>query len=174
MNPHDPKPVWREALWNQFGASIDMLENAIAACPEDLWSDRAQKTEPWHLVYHTLFWLDFYASESPEGFAPPPPFTLIEMDPAGLFPDRVYTKEEMRAYLGHCRTKCRKTILSMQEADAASRFRYEWMDFSRAELFLYNMRHVQHGAAQLNLILRRETDSAPRWVGRVREAKPLA
>jgi hypothetical protein len=36
------------------------------------------------------------------------------------------------------------------------------------------MRHVQHGAAQLNLILRRETDSAPRWVSRVREAKPLA
>jgi hypothetical protein len=31
---------------------------------------------------------------------------------------------------------------------------------------LYNLRHVQHHAAQLNLILRQVTDSAPDWVGR--------
>jgi hypothetical protein len=29
---------------------------------------------------------------------------------------------------------------------------------------LYNMRHVQHHAAQLNLILRQTIDSAPGWV----------
>ena len=33
-----------------------------------------------------------------------------------------------------------------------------------AELLLYNMRHTQHHAAQLNLILRQETDAAPGWV----------
>jgi hypothetical protein len=27
-------------------------------------------------------------------------------------------------------------------------------------------RHVQHHTAQLNLLLRQRTDSAPRWVGR--------
>jgi len=35
---------------------------------------------------------------------------------------------------------------------------------SFAELLLYNMRHVQHHAAQLNLILRQKVDSAPGWV----------
>jgi hypothetical protein len=39
-----------------------------------------------------------------------------------------------------------------------------------AELFLYNLRHVQHGAAQLNLILRQAIDSAPRWVARTKSA----
>jgi uncharacterized damage-inducible protein DinB len=34
-----------------------------------------------------------------------------------------------------------------------------------AELLLYNVRHVQHHAAQLSLILRQTTDSAPGWVG---------
>jgi hypothetical protein len=42
------------------------------------------------------------------------------------------------------------------------------MDFSFAELLLYNMRHVQHGAAKLNLILRQRTGSAPPWVARAR------
>jgi hypothetical protein len=26
-------PLWRTALWQQFGATIDMLENALLACP---------------------------------------------------------------------------------------------------------------------------------------------
>jgi hypothetical protein len=33
-----------------------------------------------------------------------------------------------------------------------------------AERYLYNMRHVQHHAAQLNLVLRQKTGSAPGWV----------
>jgi len=37
-------------------------------------------------------------------------------------------------------------------------------ELSFAELLLYNMRHVQHHAGQLNLMLRQETDSAPGWV----------
>ncbi|MDH3267800.1 MAG: hypothetical protein OEM46_02990 [Ignavibacteria bacterium] len=38
------------------------------------------------------------------------------------------------------------------------------IEMSLCELLLYNMRHVQHGAAQLNLILRQKTDSAPKGV----------
>ena len=27
-------------VWQQFGAAIDMLENAITACPEGVWGKR--------------------------------------------------------------------------------------------------------------------------------------
>ena len=37
------------------------------------------------------------------------------------------------------------------------------------ELLLHSMRHVQHHAAQLNLILRQSIDSAPRWVSRAKD-----
>ncbi len=160
--------TWRDAVWQQFGAAIDSLENAISACPEEIWSDRSRQPEVWYLVYHTLFWLDFYLSDSPEGFAPPAPFNLDEMDPAGLLPDRVYTKAEMLAYLDYGRQKCRAKIAALTEKRARHRFKSEWMDFSVAELLLYNLRHVQHGAAQLNLILRQATNSAPRWVARAK------
>jgi uncharacterized damage-inducible protein DinB len=40
---------------------------------------------------------------------------------------------------------------------------------SVAELYLYNMRHVQHHTAQLNLILRQRTSMAsPRWVSKAK------
>ena len=38
------------------------------------------------------------------------------------------------------------------------------------ELFIYDMRHVQHHVGQLQLLLRQRTDSAPAYVGRGREA----
>ena len=65
----------RAGLWQQFGAAIDMLENAILACPDDLWNDRSRQPEFWYLTYHTLFWLDLYLSGSIDGFRPPSPFT---------------------------------------------------------------------------------------------------
>jgi hypothetical protein len=158
--------TWKEILWRQFGASIDMLENAVLACPEEIWGDRSQQTEVWYLVYHTLFWLDLYLSGSAEGFAPPAPFTLDELDPAGLMPERVYSKEELQTYLGHCRGKCRATIEALTEEGANESCAFNWGEVSFAELLLYNMRHVQHHAGQLNLILRQKTDSAPGWVAR--------
>ncbi len=163
--------TWRAILWHQFGGAIDMLENALVACPDELWGDRSRKPEFWYLVYHTLFWLDLYLSDSLEGFAPPAPFTLDELDPAGLLPERVYSKDELQAYLVHSRRKCRATIDALTDAKARERCGFEWVDANVAELLLYNMRHVQHGAAQLNLILRQTTDSAPRWVKQTKRAR---
>ena len=47
--------TWSALLWPQLGAAIDMLENAVLACPDELWSDRSQRPEYWYVVYHTLF-----------------------------------------------------------------------------------------------------------------------
>lgn len=162
--------IWKISTWNQFGAAIDSLDNAILACPDRVWSDPARQPAQqfWYLVFHTLFWLDFYLAESPVGFAPPAPFTLAEMDPAGLFPERVYTKDEMRTYLEHGRNKCRTRIAAMTDESAVRRFKFGTVDLTLFEKLLYTMRHVQHHAAQLNFILRLETDAAPRWV---RQAK---
>jgi hypothetical protein len=171
---------WTSLLWQQFGAAIDMLEDAILACPGAVWSNPSERPEWlsndvvgfWYVAYHALFFLDFYLSDSPEGFAPPAPFNLDELDPAGLLPERPYTKEELQSYLEHGRRKCRAAIEGLTEQKARRRCGFNHLDLSVAELFLYNMRHVQHHAAQLNLILRRTTSSAPRWVAKTKV--PLA
>jgi hypothetical protein len=158
--------TWKSGVWKQFGAAIDMLENAMHVCPDGLWSDRSRRPEFWYLVYHTLFWLDYYLAGSPEGFAPPAPFTLDELDPAELMPDRPYTKAELQNYLDHGRAKCRTTIEALTDEQARQPCGYPRKDFTRFELLLYNLRHVQHHAAQLNLILRQRVDAVPAWVSR--------
>ncbi len=118
----------KSILWAQFGAAIDMLENAMRACPDQLWSDPSKPPQWitrdvvgfWYVVYHPLFFLDLYLSDSAESFAPPAGFTLDEMDPAGLLPERPYTKDELQSYLDHGRTKCRAAIEALTEKRLAS------------------------------------------------------
>ena len=154
--------------WHQVGATIDMLENAIRACPEDLWHDRSRVPEFWYVTYHTLFWLDFHVDDSPSTFMPRAPFTLEEMDPAGIIPEQPYSKDELLSYLAEGREKCRSFVAALTEQTMQEDTAKGSFPCSKLESVLTTMRHVQHHTAQLNLILRQQIDSAPRWVAKAK------
>ena len=161
----DPMPApFNAIISGQFGAAIDMMERSIRACPDALWGDREQQPEFWYTAFHALFFLDYYLSGTMDGYLPPSPFTLDELNEEGLLPDRVYTKEELLSFLEHGRGTLRDVLARDVEAMLAERCAFEWLDLNVAELLLYNMRHVQHHAAQLNTLLRQHGVAAPRWV----------
>jgi DinB superfamily len=150
-----------EILWRQFGAGINMLKNAITLCPPNFW-DTQKKF--WYNAWHCLFFLDYYLTPEPKNFSPPAPFSLSEFE--DRMPERTYTKEEVLTYLAFCRTKCHSLIGSLTEETSKSYWTNEskTMSYNLIEILLYNMRHVQHHSAQLNLLLRQEINLAPHWV----------
>ena len=156
--------AWKTIVRRQFGAAIEMLERAIRGCPEALWSDRSRRPEFWYVAYHTLFFLDLYLEPSVEAYAPPAPFTLSELDDTNLHPPRVYTRDELLAFLEHGRGRLHLAVAEMTEDEAGRRAGFPWVDVTRGEMFIYNLRHVQHHTAQLYLILRQQTDATPGWV----------
>src|SRR5262249_19499548 len=116
-------PAWRPALLSQYGAALDMLENAMRASPDRVWADAADPVERqfWYLAFHTLWWHDYSFARSERGFAPPEPFTLDELDPAGRYPDSPYPLAQLLAYLEHGRRRCRERIGELTEAEADER-----------------------------------------------------
>ena len=158
----------KESLWKQFGGSIDMLKNAITMWPEEQW---LANKKFFYIAYHCLVFLDYYLTiPPPQSFSSPLPFTETEPAPADAVDDalrdRIYSKKELLDYLEASREKCRKLMAGLTE----NKLQERWIEvignknYSILELLLYNMRHVQHHAAQLNLLLRQEIDDAPRWV----------
>ena len=161
---------WRTSTWNQFGAAIDMLDDAIRLCPDHLWEvvlwadpDDERYGQFWFIAYHTLFWLDLYLTGTKEDFEPPPPFIR------GALPEQPYTKEQITDYLADCREKCRLTITGMTDERAQQRCWFEWMEPTFLELQLYCMRHVQEHAAQLSLVLGQHDVTGFDWVASARE-----
>ena len=157
---------FKESLWKQFGASIDMLENAIILCPPEQWNTGSRF---WYNAYHCLFFLDYYLTMEPKLFSPPTPFALSEFE--DVMPERVYEKHELINYLQYNREKCHRLISGLTEEKLLER----WINvsgsmyYSVLEILLYNMRHVQHHAAQLNLLLRQAINDAPDWVFRAHQ-----
>jgi hypothetical protein len=164
---------WKVALESQFGAALDMLENAIEACPPATWDDAARPIQHrfWYVAYHTLFWLDFYLADSEDAFRPPPPFTLSELDPAGVYPDRTYSPEALLGYLKHGRARWRAVCGLLDEARAARPCGFRRREMSVLELLHYNLRHVQHHVGQLQLLLRDGGTRPPSWIGRGRRKR---
>lgn len=150
-------------LSQQFGAALKMVENAIVFCPDHLWDTPRNY---WYQAYHVLFFAEYYLSKDPANFQPPPPFDGSEFE--DRMPNRVYTKAELLHYMAHCRDQFHRFIPDVKDHGT----QYRWinssktMDYSYVEILLYNMRHLQHHAAQMNLILREEGAEVPEWVFR--------
>src|SRR2546421_8711353 len=103
---------------------------------------------------------------------PPAPFTLAEIDPAGVLPERPYTRDELHTYLVHLRQKCQTTIAGLSDEKAHQQVSFPWVGekpMSFLALLLYTMRHVQEHATQLNLFLGQNGISgASDWVSRAK------
>ena len=156
----------REIVWRQFGASLDMLENAMRMCPQELWDS---STRFWYIAYHVLFWTDYYLTPDPATFVPIPPFRRSASDNSEYIPESAYSKEALLSYLQGCRSKLHSLLAGFTEELATRRWVDDRKDYPFLEILLYNMRHVQHHAAQLNLLLRQGINDAPRWVGQTKE-----
>jgi hypothetical protein len=160
---------WREIVWRQVGAVLDMLEFAIRVCPDELWSRPAAQMGFWYLAYHTLFYIDYDLSPSAERFHSAS-FDIHEYEIRELPPpyEHPYSRADVEAYLRLCRAKCKRALAALDAEDRTLRgSRRKNCGF--LEIVLYSLRHVQHHAAQLNLLLRQEIDSAPLWVSKAKE-----
>lgn len=168
----------KEMLWSQFGAAIDMFTDTLRDCPEEMWQQKLWDDKPdqwfamgfasfWYLAYHTLFWMDLYLFGAEEGFSPPAPFDLVEMEPHEALP-RVYSRDELLGYTETCRRKCRQIIDNLTHEQANRLCLFSWGELPYAELLLYNLRHVQEHGAQLRMFLGQQVGKAASWVPRAR------
>lgn len=174
--------LYKQVLWKNFAAAIDMLKEAIVLCPDDLW-----QAEPkfFYLTYHTTVFLDYYLTYPVKDFVPALPYSITDADslPAeavdDVIPDKFYSRQEVLDWLTAIREKCRKmTVLSTTD-----KLMKGWINQSEIELhglcpslvqnytvleiLFYNLRHVQHHVGQLNYILRQRINQAPAWISQV-------
>ncbi len=174
---------WNNAVWQQFGATLDMLDDALRVCPDTLWTERLWVTPPdsefpadfasfWYLGYHTIKWVDQYLFGSDEGFAPPAEFLRGGLNTESAPSVEPYAKELVRNYLSQVRQRCQAKLTKMTDEEALRPYSFPWSSdtsISYFELQLYSMRHAQEHASQLHLFLgQHNADDDSDWVSTAR------
>ena len=159
----------------QFGAALETLRRAVDACPPELWDDTRDRNAFWRVAFHTLWFVDLYSSDSVSAFTPWPqrgdeaqwfgPLHWQTGKPLHVGPPA--TPADINAYIAFLRGELPRRI-ALQPLDAPSGF--DWLPFSKLELHIYSVRHVQHHAAQLSARLRERAGITIDWVGTTAQA----
>lgn len=170
---------FQSVILSQFEAALAMFRDCLAKCPEEHWDAPIAHYSFWQVAYHTICFVDCYLASSDTAFEfrtttspahapcgqPLHPLGRAELE--NEFPSRRFDQRELLAYVDLCLDKMR-TVFSDETAETlAGPSGFPRLKFTRAELHLYNMRHVQHHTGQLSACLRRESNETidPRWVG---------
>lgn len=161
----------------QYGAALAMLRAAVTHADHVTWRAFVGQFPFWHVSYHTLFFTDLYLSRDEASFRPQP-FHREDYNRLGPVPwappssvvvDEPYAQDLMAAYVDTCVAKARREVEAETEATLAGPSGFHWLQFTRLEAHLYNLRQVQHHTGQLAAALRRQGAAGVEWVG----SKPL-
>jgi hypothetical protein len=163
--------LFKEVIVRQFEAALSTLGLCIDRCPDAPWNAPVGRYPFSQVVFHTLFYADFYLGENEQSFRRQSFHVdnqqwfgdyeqLEEREPVSL-----YDKPSLEKYLEHCRGKATEVTASETEEILRGESGFPWRKCSRAELHLYNIRHIQHHAAQLSLRLRIDAKVDIPWIG---------
>jgi len=170
----------KELIANQIEAALCTLNACIELCPDQAWDMRIARYPFSQVVFHTLFFTDYYLGADEESYRRQP----FHRDNASFFGDYEqlqdrepvarYDRASINKYMNHCRRKATDATRSETAATLAGPTGFARRNFSRAELYVYNIRHIQHHAAQLILRLRVDADRDVPWVESGWSVGPLA
>lgn len=163
--------AYKQLVTRQFEASLCMVGSCMEQCPESAWDAPVCNLKFCQAVFHVLFFTDLYLDKSIESQREQP-FHVARTDVFRDYEELIERKQQlmydrptMREYLQHCRTKSVVVLGNETEASLNEQAGFEWIRFNRAELHAYNIRHIQHHAAQLSLKLRMDCGKNIAWVG---------
>ncbi len=149
----------------QYFAALEMLKGAVEKCPDALWNSDADRTKFWAVAYHALFYTHLYLQDSEKVFKHwEKHLEAYEFGatPAAGDAPVVCPKETVLEYLAFCRAQVTARVPQLDlEADSG----FFWLPFSRLELHLYTIRHVQQHAGELMERLGSRAAIDVDWVG---------
>jgi DinB family protein len=162
---------FKRLIASQFDAALCTLNLCVDRCPVAIWNLPVGNYPFSQVAFHTLFFTDYYLGLNAESFRDQP-FHRAHHDFFGDYeqleprePTSIYERESIIEYLKFCRDKAAVAIAAETADTLCARADFARRAFSRAELYPYNIRHIQHHAAQLSLRLRISAHVDIPWCG---------
>lgn len=163
--------IYRSAVTSQLVTALETLRQSISRASVEVWAAEHIDTAVNQVVFHTLFYTDLYLGRGVAEFREQP----YHRENPGLFqdyeewedrtPTNFYEKTACSVYLDFCVGKVRSVLGAESEETLVGKSGFSWRKTSRVELHIYNLRHIQHHAAQLGLRHQLLGGEPFKWIG---------
>lgn len=162
--------TFKQLIANQFEAVLCTLNICVDKCPKSAWDAPVVNHAFCQTVFHTLFYTDCHLGQNDESFRTEP----FHRENEHVFRDYeeledrkpvlLYDKPWIKTYLDYCRNRASQSIAAETAESLNARCGFERLSFSRAELYVYTIRHIQHHSGQLIMRLRLDETADIPWV----------
>ncbi len=157
-------------LHSQYRASLGMFSDVLKRIPEDLWNTNEYSNPNWQIIYHTLWATKFYlakdsdyhvsfkgAIEGGESLGG----TRDWENPTNAVKSGAFAKkEDLISFLNEIITNLHYSIEELPFEDYSG---FDWYPYTRFELHINNIRHIQHHTAQMIERLKAKGISGLNW-----------
>ncbi|MFW9916147.1 MAG: DinB family protein [Candidatus Thorarchaeota archaeon] len=158
-----------QAIAEQYGAALKMLENTITSCQTELWEDAKREPVVSQVVYHTLFFIDLYLSKDSderENFQGKLGEDYLGERTDGMGWEKIYSKKELLDYLGDIRQKATARFANLTLDELQDESLFDWHGSSVLSSLLYNLRHIMLHVGALHVRLNRVAKEPLKWVSK--------
>lgn len=140
-----------EILLRQFKPAFKMISKIVETCPKAIWAQRNIDPPIWQQVYHVLYGIDYWFSETKESFVPPA-FKKEVNSVLGEESSGFIEQEDMVGYLKFVEEKAERFIIriSVNKVTSPSRIYAKWTNL---DVIMEQIRHLQHHLGYLNRVL---------------------
>lgn len=145
-----------EILVSQYKAGLGMLRKAIEKIPDEQWNSEEYNNPNWQIAYHILWGVKFYLGAKPENYIP---FKYAiegaeslggasdwENPGEGVVVEGFHSKEDLLAFTDDIESNLEQSIAALSFHENSG---FEWYPYSRLELHINTIRHIQHHTAQI-------------------------
>ena len=154
--------TFRDATLGQFYAALRTLFECVERCPDSVWTEPVHELKFCQSAFHASFFADLYLDNSFEEMK----MQAFHLEHESVFrdyeefspkkPEHEYERSWVKLYVQHCRDKATNVINAETSETLVQEVSFDWLDITRAEMHIYNLRHIEHHAAQLILRLRQQ------------------
>ena len=140
-----------EILIRQLKPSFKMAEKIIESCQKSIWAQRNIDPPIWQQIYHVLYGVDYWFSQSKEAFVSPQ-FNAEVNSVLGEESKGFVEQEEMIHYLKQVEEKMDFFISNLPSSEFTSPSKH-YNKWTNLDVILEQLRHLQHHVGYLNRVI---------------------
>jgi len=147
----------------QYQAFFAMFRQRLQACPTEAWDVRGADPPVWQQAYHTLFYTDFYLSDTPGSFRLPA-CGAEGLDDMAIIPERSLALQPLLEYADEVARKLDDLLGRLAGGGLDAENAFPWTGPTVSHRLVYNLRHAQHHLGWMDSYVHRLGAAPSDWI----------